>query len=205
MSERNYRRRIVVVDKKFQLGISGRIVMYLAAYFIFFFMLAVFAPFLGSVLEGASHDETSAALTDLVRFSNRMFVPLLLTFVCLALHTVLLTHRIAGPVYRFKKMFEGIRNGELAGDVRLRKGDFLMGLAEAYNISMTKLRSDFDELRAEAEGLVAEEGTGAEAARLRGERMLRILDHYETGTYEAEDASAPAEEAQREEQVVAES
>ena len=200
----SYRRRIVVVDKKFQLGISGRVVMYLAAYFIFFFMLAVFAPFLGAMLDGATHAETTAALSDLVRFSNRMFPPLLLTFICLALHTVLLTHRIAGPVYRFRRMFEGVREGEIAADVRLRKGDFLNGLAEAYNTSMTKLRSDFDELRAEAEGLVAAEGIGSAEAKLRGERMLRIIGHYHTGTEDLDCPEASSAEVEQEAPVAAE-
>ncbi len=196
MSGQSFSRRIVVVDRKFQLGMSGRIVMYLAAYFVFFFMLAVFAPFLGSVLEGAPQDETTAALTDLVRFSQRMIVPLLLTFACLALHTILLTHRIAGPVYRFRRMFEGMVNGEISEDVRLRKGDFLTGLVEAYNLSVARLRGDFDDLRDEVEGLLSDGEAGEETLKVRAERMLRIIDHYHTGREKAESVDEPvAEEA----------
>jgi methyl-accepting chemotaxis protein len=196
MSGPTYRRRIVVVDRKFQLGMSGRVVSYLAAYFLFFFLLAVFAPFLGSVLDGASHEQTTAALTDLVTMSQRLVMPLFLTFVCLALHTVLLTHRIAGPVYRFRKMFEGVGEGNIARDVKLRKGDFLDELAQAYNTSMVKLRTDIDDLRAEAQALLADDGETEGTNRERGEKLLQILERYHTGEEETETQSEPATSAE---------
>ena len=196
MSGPTYRRRTVVVDRKFQLGMSGRVVSYLAAYFLFFFLLAVFAPFLGSVLDGASHEQTTVALTDLVTMSQRLVMPLFLTFVCLGLHTVLLTHRIAGPVYRFRKMFEGVGEGNIARDVKLRKGDFLDELAQAYNASMVNLRTDIDDLRAEAQALLGDDGETEGTSRERGEKILQILERYHTGEEETETQTEPAVSAE---------
>ena len=51
-----------------------------------------------------------------------------------------LSHRIAGPLYRFERTAQAIGNGDLSGEVRLRDGDELQDLARSMGGMVTDLR-----------------------------------------------------------------
>lgn len=53
---------------------------------------------------------------------------------------VVITFRIAGPLYRFEKFLESVRKGEKPADCRLRKGDELQGLCTLINAATAPLR-----------------------------------------------------------------
>lgn len=55
---------------------------------------------------------------------------------------ILVTFRIAGPLYRFEKHFEAIARGENPGECRLRRGDQLQGLCAVINRAVERMRSD---------------------------------------------------------------
>jgi len=46
---------------------------------------------------------------------------------------VFFLHRVAGPVYRFRKVLERIASGEIPGEVQLRRSDFFKETAEELN------------------------------------------------------------------------
>jgi hypothetical protein len=46
---------------------------------------------------------------------------------------VLFSHRIAGPIYKLQKHFNGTAKSHGYSEVRFRKGDFFQELADAYN------------------------------------------------------------------------
>ncbi len=47
--------------------------------------------------------------------------------------SIFISHKIAGPVYRFEKSAEIISKGDLSLRIKLRKGDELQDLADAFN------------------------------------------------------------------------
>ena len=55
---------------------------------------------------------------------------------------VVVTFRVAGPVYRFKMYLGEIARGEYNGPCRLRKGDELQFIAERINAAVDRLRAD---------------------------------------------------------------
>lgn len=72
---------------------------------------------------------------------------------------ILVTHRIAGPVYRFEQHLGAIARGEPMAPCRLRKGDELMELCAAINAAVAKL----EEGRAAAAAAEAEAEAATEA------------------------------------------
>lgn len=58
-----------------------------------------------------------------------------------------LTHRLAGPLYRFEQLAEELKKGNLGLRIRLREGDDLQELAEALNASLVNLDEAFAEIR----------------------------------------------------------
>ena len=55
---------------------------------------------------------------------------------------VLYTHRIAGPVYSLGRIFHSITTGDLSQEIRFRKGDYLMEVAQGGNAAIEHLRQE---------------------------------------------------------------
>jgi methyl-accepting chemotaxis protein len=92
--------------------------------------------------------------------SNFFFFPMamiiLITVVGIAMAGmivfILLSHRIAGPLYRFEKDLEDMGYGDLSKRIGLRKTDQLTGIKESLN----SLIATFDERVIKIKGLLAE-------------------------------------------------
>ena len=60
----------------------------------------------------------------------------------LAVWGMLLSHRVAGPLYRLSKHASLVAMGGTRSDVRFRKGDFFQEVADAYNAQMKRYREE---------------------------------------------------------------
>ena len=60
-------------------------------------------------------------------------------FICFV--SIFVSHKIAGPVYRFEQSAKIIANGDFSYRIRLRKGDELHELAQAFNGMTESLES----------------------------------------------------------------
>jgi len=69
------------------------------------------------------------------------FWPLvLLIAIVIIFHSIQISHRIAGPLYRFRKVFAAVANGDLSVNSRIRRKDYLKGEAEALEEMISSLR-----------------------------------------------------------------
>ncbi|MFC1620958.1 HAMP domain-containing protein [Candidatus Omnitrophota bacterium] len=57
----------------------------------------------------------------------------LLLAIAASIVVLFMTHRLAGPMYRFEKYAQKIGNGELAPDLRIREKDQFQSLVSAFN------------------------------------------------------------------------
>ena len=82
----------------------------------------------------------------LAQLPQLLFNNLLLTMVVLVPVMVvvgmLVTHRVAGPIYRFQKHFEAIANGEQVRPCKIRQGDELQELCSKINAAVDRLQAD---------------------------------------------------------------
>lgn len=60
--------------------------------------------------------------------------------ICLALLGILLSHRIAGPVHRMRVHMQNVATGGAIEELKLRKDDHFMDLADDYNKVLERLR-----------------------------------------------------------------
>ena len=60
--------------------------------------------------------------------------------ICLALLGILLSHRIAGPVHRMRVHMQKVAEGGVIEELKLRKDDHFMDLADDYNKVLERLR-----------------------------------------------------------------
>ncbi len=71
----------------------------------------------------------------------------MLVVIQITLLTIFFSHKIAGPVYRFKKACDDIVNGDYSRRIKLRKGDQMQDLAEKMNESLDATKERFETLK----------------------------------------------------------
>ena len=143
MSWAGHKRRQILVDPDLQVGISMNILGWLF-FFVVVFALLANAPSIIQVLTAdTSEDAYIEAVYRLRSFTQFTVLPLAVTFVCMAIHGVVFTHRIAGPVYRLKMTLrEMARRHFSEHGVNLRKKDYFKDLAAELNTVIDALRED---------------------------------------------------------------
>jgi hypothetical protein len=127
------RRRRFVVNRQLQFGI----LLTSIAYVVFLVVVVSFALFTPLVLQLRHPDDYSVATSDaalqILYLHKTYWLPVALTLLAIALHSVATSHRIAGPVYRFRRVFEAMKAGVVPGPVRLRKGDYFRPEVDSVN------------------------------------------------------------------------
>jgi len=89
------------------------------------------------------------------------------------------THRIAGPVYRFRLLFDGLGAGKVGAQVKLRKGDCFENLAQSVSAASAALAASISELKTVAATLTQKADSLGD--RELGEQVAainRTLDRY---------------------------
>jgi hypothetical protein len=143
MAGAHHRRRQILVDRQVQLGLSVHFVGWLYFYVVAFAVLAnaesIWALFTQPDAEAAHID----AVQHLQWFTRLTVLPLTLTFACVAVHGVLITHRVAGPIYRIKSVIRDLVQRRLPSEpVTLRKGDCFRDVAEELTKLVDSTRDD---------------------------------------------------------------
>jgi hypothetical protein len=146
-----YRRRIKLIKPRLQLKLVG---VFVGLSALGFLMQSLhvglrLSELAASIPEGGSY--LMAVMPELpieiLLVSFGMLLPLTIAV------GILVTFRIAGPVYRFEQYLKSVLRGEEVGPCRIRKGDEFQELCELLNQVTAALR----EQRAGAERRVVEE------------------------------------------------
>ena len=82
------------------------------------------------------------SVTDrVVQFNTVLLVKIALYLGLMLLISLYVSHRFAGPIYRFEKSAQSVAGGDLTHRVSLRTGDELMELQEEFNGMIASLQS----------------------------------------------------------------
>lgn len=104
-------------------------------------------------------------------------------FVVISIGTVFLTHKVAGPLFRFQKTFEDITNGNLATRVYLRKGDQAQEILPQLNAMIGSLDYSFSKLKLLKQKLfdeLREQNVSSETINEYEEHIAQELNRYQT-------------------------
>jgi len=118
-----YNRRVLV--DRFQVRLAGvAIVHFLIVVAVF--VSALFAPIVIDLSSGdLSSPRVQEAAREFLVLHSRIWLPLAGALALLVLHNVLMTHRIAGPLYRFRRYFKTVGEGKLSTLMEIRDSDYL--------------------------------------------------------------------------------
>lgn len=123
------RRRIRMVDRRYQLGMAWRMLL---AFLLFFAIgiFLVFAPSMFGLLVGADLEELEPAGREFLILHRRIWPAVLFVLAGVFVYTALFSHRIAGPIYRINAVLQTMLQGEYPENVTLRKGDHFQETAD---------------------------------------------------------------------------
>jgi hypothetical protein len=134
------RRKNFLIDKKLQISILVLNLGYAAILFAVI-AAALFAPL---VFELRNNDPASVeayeAASTILYLHRKFWLPVCLTLLLLALHSLKTTHRIAGPLFRFRSIFKSIETGTIPDPLKLRRNDFLAAERDSINRMLASLR-----------------------------------------------------------------
>jgi len=200
------RRRQKIVDAKFQLGLGLHLVGWIYLYVVVFAVAANLQALSALVFSDMADPEYVEAVHALRGFARFVVVTLALTFVFMALHAVIVTHRIAGPVYRAKMVLREMARRRFPAKVKFRDKDYLEDLAEEMTNTVVALREDQGRMRRmnaetaeSARRLLAAAEAGAAASELEtlAHAVLDASDQLDRHLAEPEDEAAAAAAADR--------
>ena len=121
------KRRIVVVDRELQIGLSRRLVTYWAGTWFLVFALPVIARLMTDPVPA---DQLARGI--LSDFWFPMLVSVFLLPVVIW-DSNRFSNRCAGPVYRVGRAMRDLAKGKPVREIRLRPNDFCNDLAESFN------------------------------------------------------------------------
>jgi methyl-accepting chemotaxis protein len=70
-----------------------------------------------------------------------------------AIFTLIVSHKIAGPLYRFKQTFKELEQGNFSNQIRLRKDDQLHEVAVEFNRMINAVRNQIQEANAATQSI----------------------------------------------------
>jgi HAMP domain-containing protein len=107
------------------------------------------------------------------KIRNAIIVGVLLLTVALGLTGIVVTHRVVGPAYRMRRLFEHVGQGRLEVTTGIRKGDELQELYRSFAEMVESLRDQRAEEIEQLEDTVAKlEAAGVQSAYLSELRAL---------------------------------
>jgi methyl-accepting chemotaxis protein len=133
-----WKRRVIV--NRFQYRLLAGSFLYLASIVLVFFVV-LFAPVVAILADGSvpQAQREVAAHQFLVLHERVWFALPALVALCI-FHSVVVSHRIAGPLHRFKQVFARLADGDLSVHVAIRRNDYLRQEAEIMAEMVRSLR-----------------------------------------------------------------
>ena len=141
MNSLSNRRKTRLVDRQFQLGLAWRM---LIVFLLFFFagIVLVFAPSMLGLMTGESLEALEPAAAEFLVLHQRVWPAVLLVLAGIFAYTILVSQRIAGPVYRSNSVLRKMLDGDFPGSVTFRKGDYFQDTAELLDQLSKKLAAE---------------------------------------------------------------
>ncbi len=161
MAKRDHKRRHFLIDR-LQLQLLAITLVYFLTTAVVL-SLAMFGPLIWELNVDEPSTNQAAAAAEFLSLHTRFWPALLVAFVALSVHSIFTSHRIVGPLYRFRVVFEQVKQGNLVPYVGLRRRDFLLKEATALDEMITSLRDRVHRLGT-SHGEAVKESAGIERA-----------------------------------------
>jgi methyl-accepting chemotaxis protein len=172
---RLFRRRNFLVDKNLQFRIIAASLGYVAFYIV---MLSVvtFGPIFMEMRSAYPGSYRAYLLANSFLYLHRhMWPAVLFIMIAVCIHALFFSHRMAGPMYRFRQIFKALTAGKVPGQQRLRKGDYLQAEMALINEMLSSLQSKISQIQETQKAVAASIAGIVQRSHALPDRELGLL------------------------------
>ena len=133
MGKHERRRRVRVVYRSLQYYFLAQFFIY-SAIIVFFLAVFLFLPdMLKMQDQSLSVSERAGAADRVITLHVKVWPAAMVLIALLGVHSFFTFHRLSGPLFRFRKIFSQIRDGQMIYPIKIRRRDFLHTEEEVLN------------------------------------------------------------------------
>lgn len=190
----SFKRRRILIDSV-QLRFFGVNFLHILIILVVF-AATLFVPLMIQLeSETLSWVEREQVANQFLALHTQVWPPLLAIFVLLAVHLIVFSHRIVGPLVRFRMIFKEIAEGNLTVRSAIRKHDYLQKEADCIQEMVSSLRTKVKGIeeqhgemreglaelkRAVASGSVEDMKRNLKGLEAQMERLKAYVDQFRT-------------------------
>jgi methyl-accepting chemotaxis protein len=175
------KRRQYLVDKKMQYHLLFITIIYFLA-ILFVVGISLFVPLMSSLHATDLDPQQRSIIADEILYLHARFWPAFIFItVILSLHSLFVSHRIAGPLYRFRKAYQAVADGDLSRTIHIRKYDYLHEEEEYINTMIGAIGSRIKDIQLEYQNMAESLGriSSIEASGAINSEVLTELTELE--------------------------
>ncbi len=155
MNTWRFRRRKLLIKPSFQLKYAVYIASFLLIYTILLGFL-IFFPLQKALEASTSLEERAAISREILVIHKRLWPGFFAVILLVGLHSIVTTHRIAGPLFRVEATLRKIIQGDFSQRIKLRRHDEFIEFEELVNQLAEMLEAAIREGRIAREGIKEE-------------------------------------------------
>lgn len=148
-----FRRRKFIIRKRLQYNLLALTFIY-AIILIAVMASSLFIPLMIDMGTGTDPSSNAIKASHIILYLHKTFwPPILLALIAIGLHSVRISHKIAGPLYRIDLFFKDLIKGTGAEPIQLRSDDYLTDEVATINQAMQGIRDNIKDIKEAQEEL----------------------------------------------------
>ena len=148
-----FRRRHFIINKDLQFSLLTISIFYLLLFLVVIGSILFIPVMIELDRVDYASDQAVQAASKIMYLHSKFWPAVIFALIVIALHSIRTSHKIAGPLYRFDRLFESMKEGNLSQKISLRKGDYLINEMDNINEMLESLQIRVQEIKNAQTGL----------------------------------------------------
>ena len=148
-----FRRRKFIINKDLQFSLLAISIFYLLLFLVVIGSILFIPVMMELDRVDYSSDQAVLAASKILYLHSKFWPAVLLALFLICIHSIRTSHKIAGPLYCFGRLFETMKEGNLPKQVTVRRGDYLNNEVKLVNEMLESLQKGVQEIQEAQVGL----------------------------------------------------
>ncbi len=147
MNKSSRRRKIYLIDKPNQIKFASLVIGYLILYVLLMVIIIFLPASLTLLSKDALTVEKYEASKEFFSLDARIWPALIIIALVIGIHSIFITHKVFGPLYRLRKSLQQMQEGDLSFEAKIRNKDYLIEYIDELNTVLKVFRERIDDIK----------------------------------------------------------